>query len=69
MSTALQLKLDRYTARYPDGGVPMDARHVLELCTDLHDLISSLMGRVAQLEQDMALRPRPEPLYRDPRGT
>lgn len=53
MSDAYQQKLDRFAARYTDGGVPMDSRHVLELCSDLHDLISSLMGRVAILEEQV----------------
>jgi len=50
MANEFQQKLDRYAARYADGGVPMDSRHVLELATDLHDLMTVLTGRVAMLE-------------------
>ena len=67
MSQDFQQKLDRYAARYPDGGVPMDARHVLELCSDLHDQLSVLTGRVALLEQMIAPLTPPPP-YQEPRG-
>jgi hypothetical protein len=67
MSQAYQQKLDRYAARYPDGGVPMDARHVLELCSDLHDLLSVAVGRIAQLEEQVR-QSVPPPPYQEPRG-
>lgn len=67
MSTAYQQKLDRYTARYPEGGVPMDARHVLELCSDLHDLLSAYTDRVTHVEAQLKLL-APPPTYQEPRG-
>jgi len=65
MSQAYQQKLDRYTARYPDG--PMDARHVLELFAGLHDLLSVLAERVTILEEKLT-RLAPPP-HEEPRGT
>lgn len=50
MPAEFQNKLDRFIARYPDGGVPTDSRHMFELFTDIHDIVSVLTGRVAELE-------------------
>lgn len=53
MSAEFQNKLDRFMARFPDGGMPIDSRHMFELFTDLHDIVSVLTGRVANLEEQV----------------
>ena len=50
MSTAFQQKLDRFHARYTnETSLPPD--QAIELCADLHDLVSVSLGRIAQLEE------------------
>ena len=52
MSQAYQQKLDRFHARYTnDTSLPPD--QAIELCADLHDLVSVLSGRLTRLEEQV----------------
>lgn len=53
MSLAYQIKLNNLMLLYHDKELPLSARHALELVGDLHDLVSQLTGRVAQLEEQV----------------
>ena len=50
MSQDYQKKLESIGLAYPDKELPISARYTLSLLSDLHDMVSTLTGRVAMLE-------------------